>query len=291
MPDEIKQDREWGKLSKGQPYNLIARDLDRAFAATGKHLSGDRLVILVTVREQSWAKAIRGRPKSSNAGWPDPLPVRLRYRELSRETGIPYQSLHRAAQWLIAAKVLIPTENPGEVLINKNADEWIVPETSKPLISQRLRDWAKSSRTASHKRHPVSANDDAAVSANDDAGRRNDVPSAHALTPRKRTRLHPVSANDDAPSAHALTPHIERPRDARAPSEKPLETNPPNPLRGDRTAPQRVGEDPDPDRNAAPAAKAEPEFPPRPTDRAAYFRSIFGEEAGKRLKGGGNAGR
>jgi hypothetical protein len=129
----------WGKVSQGQPFAIVATDFGRAIMAAGLGIHESSLLWFVIERSWGESKKAGGRSK-----WPEPTPVKLDIRRLAEETGFVRQRMYEARSRLMAKNILI--EQPEGVLINKNAETWIDPKTSKPLIPKEAIRYAKSSR-------------------------------------------------------------------------------------------------------------------------------------------------
>jgi hypothetical protein len=137
---------EWGKVSAGQSYGLLATDFGRALFAGG--WGRYELIIIGFLMEQCWGAAMKSRIDLSD--WPDPVPCRFNLSALSKEWGIPSQRLYEARAALIAKRFAVESEDG--LWINKDAHEWVDPKTGGQLIPDVLLDYAESSRTRRKRR-------------------------------------------------------------------------------------------------------------------------------------------
>jgi hypothetical protein len=120
---------EWGKMSRSQPYVLLATDLLRAFLSLGLGEIEGR--ILAHVMENSWGRsAKRGR---KGEPWPDPIPCRIDVVSLARTLGVPTPRISEAKSKLVKSGIIVEVE--AGYLINKNADTWVKPGTRQPRLS------------------------------------------------------------------------------------------------------------------------------------------------------------
>jgi hypothetical protein len=172
----------WGKVSQGQPFAIVATDFGRAIMAAGLGIHESSLLWFVIERSWGESKKAGGRSK-----WPDPIPVKLDLRRLAEETGFVRQRMYEARSRLMAKNILI--EQPEGVLINKNAETWIDPKTSKPLIPKEAIRYAKSSRPS-----PANLNAPAFNS---------ERPSVQPRTPQ-RSNLNAPAFNSERPSVQPL---------------------------------------------------------------------------------------
>jgi hypothetical protein len=187
---------EWGKLSAGQTYLPWAVDFARAVFSVG--LRPNVGMLFWHVLEGSW-----GASKRTRDGWPDPAPVQVSYAELAALWGLDRQSVYRAKQWLVKARLLI--ENEAGLWVNKNADQWADPENGTPLLPAERLAYARAGRTRTSKPDQQSTGK---------RGRLQDTPpsSAQALTTNgcmSAQALTPVSADDDNGKRVRLQPPIE----------------------------------------------------------------------------------
>lgn len=127
--------RKPGSLKNG--FNVVARDLDRAFALA---LSRNESILMILIREESWAATLIKRRKGQPM--PKPRPAKINIAKLARETGMCRTRLGEAYRILIARKIL--TEVPGGVLINKNYEEWLAVGATGPLFTEEQLRWIRS---------------------------------------------------------------------------------------------------------------------------------------------------
>lgn len=143
---------EWGKLSAGQAYIPFAFDFARAVFSIG--LGENTGSLLWYVVERSWGGT---KPKD---GWTDPQPVKVPCNELAEQWGVARQRVSEAKRWLVAARILIETEQG--LYVNKNADEWIVSKerdmktAGSPLVTPERLAYAAEGRTRTRKSHQES---------------------------------------------------------------------------------------------------------------------------------------
>jgi hypothetical protein len=105
---------------KHEGCNLIARELDRAFAMArfGQH----EVLFFQVVREKLW-----GDPLSS------PPPCRVNITSLADATGFNRKLLSRALNSLIASRVLC-RDNSDSLLINESYAQWVFPVARKGAV-------------------------------------------------------------------------------------------------------------------------------------------------------------
>ncbi len=120
-----------GKLKNG--FNMIARDLDRAFVLA--LLGTYEAIMLQHVREESWAASLRRRRKGEPM--PDPMPCKPNVSSLARQTGLNRRLLARGLGDLTAAKILTRLAD-GSVRINKDYCSWVYPATDRNPERPRL---------------------------------------------------------------------------------------------------------------------------------------------------------
>jgi hypothetical protein len=109
-----------GKLKNG--FNMIARDLDRAFVLA--LLGTYEAFMLQNIREDSWAAPLRKRKKG--APLPDPTPCKPNVSALARKSGLSRCLLSRGLNSLVDARILT-RQADGSILINKDYSQWIYP--------------------------------------------------------------------------------------------------------------------------------------------------------------------
>lgn len=131
---------EWGKLSAGQVYSILANDFGRALFAAG--LGHGELILLWHVLERSWGVV---RTKRGRDHWPDAKPVMVNLNRLAVATGLPRQRIHEARNRLLSKRVLL--ETPDGLAINKEADSWIDPKTGGALLTPLQINYAEDART------------------------------------------------------------------------------------------------------------------------------------------------
>lgn len=115
-----------GTLDDG--FNLIAKDLDRAFCLG---LSTNQAVILNSVREQSWTASLLARRKGEPR--PQPVPATLNLTHLAADSGLNRSRLSVALKALIAAEMLGCTE--GGYLIKKDYSRWLDDDGKAPRFN------------------------------------------------------------------------------------------------------------------------------------------------------------
>ena len=134
------QTSSWGKLNSKQSFNILAQDLDRAFAFA--RLSPTEAPFLEQVREACWGEANRLGKKRDTA-WPDALGCRINLTALADATGITRQQWSVAKRSLVASRILIEDAD-GVLSVNKNAGEWIHPRTGNPRLTPKLIEFCRS---------------------------------------------------------------------------------------------------------------------------------------------------
>jgi hypothetical protein len=133
---------EWGKMSKGQRYQVLALDIFRAFAAAG--LNDYEWLIMQVVIEQSWYNSVRR--KRGPDDWPEPVACKLNVSEFARDLADPGEDakatkarrnrLFEAKRSLIASGML--TEDADGLWPIKDADRWTRPDGSPRLAPGRV---------------------------------------------------------------------------------------------------------------------------------------------------------
>jgi hypothetical protein len=122
-----------GKLRDG--FNMIARDLDRAFALA--FLSPNEHVLLQYVREGSWVMPLLGRQKGDPL--PDPVPFRVNISALADEKCLDRTRLSKAMSSLLESRILVRVD-ARSVLINKDYTSWIFPGTGDASDEPRFKE-------------------------------------------------------------------------------------------------------------------------------------------------------
>jgi hypothetical protein len=130
-------DSEWGKINSGQPWGVVAFDVDRALARA--RMTDHEQVVMQFVREYSWGSSTRRKPPGKAHPWPDATPAEWRPRELALRMGVDHARLCQAKARLVGSLMLV--EDKAGLQINKNADRWIFPK-GHPRAGQRRLDAA-----------------------------------------------------------------------------------------------------------------------------------------------------
>jgi hypothetical protein len=116
-----------GSLADG--FNVVAKDLDRAFALA---LSPNEAVVMLAVREQSWsASLVTRRPGEPR---PDPIPARLNLSTLAKSTGCNRSRLSTALRGLITGQILLESE--AGLLVNKHYARWRTADGTSPRFGK-----------------------------------------------------------------------------------------------------------------------------------------------------------
>jgi hypothetical protein len=144
--DELDRSTEitpqWGKLNRGQRFNITALDVHRAIAAA--ELGKYEAIVFEQAQEESWHEAVKTKKGSADT-WPDPRPARLNLHTLAKQLGFNRQRLSEAKQSLLASRIFLPAGG-DRVWINKQAEEWIYPKTGLPRLSKLKLDWCAQAR-------------------------------------------------------------------------------------------------------------------------------------------------
>lgn len=123
---------QWGKMSRGQPYVILATDVLIALFSLG--LGEIEGKIVAHVIENTWGlTAKRGR---KGEAWSDTVPCSLDLKQL--EAALEYQKTHicSAISRLVKSNILLKVE--GGYLFNKEADKWIKPDGERRLSDESL---------------------------------------------------------------------------------------------------------------------------------------------------------
>jgi hypothetical protein len=129
-PPATEAAHRWGHRSGGAPFTVIADDLAEALAFAG--LSRYAGFVVRQVIRQSWEPARRQR---AGQPLPDPIPVRLKPRDLARRSGLDAGNICRAVNRLVEQRILIRTDDG--LLFNKRADEW-EDAPGEPLLTPEM---------------------------------------------------------------------------------------------------------------------------------------------------------
>ena len=133
---------EWGKIDSGQPFTVVVDDVGAAIACA--NFREYEAILVERVKRETWGQSRKRKLAEA-------VPYHLNIRKLSRELGCTDQRLYGAKYRLLKARVFI--EKDCGVLINKEAHEWIDPDSDprkpKPLLSPERLAYARSMRTHS----------------------------------------------------------------------------------------------------------------------------------------------
>ncbi len=171
---------EWGKLSAGQGFGLLASDFARALfgAGWGRY----ELILIGHIMEHSWGVV---KYKDGPSHWPDPVPCRVNFNALAERLKLPRQRLYEARDSLIAKRFL----TTDGAWINKNADEWIDPSSGRPILSPEMLAHALDARS----RKPAKDKHDSVT------------PDRDIVSRSSVTNGMPVATNCHAPACHDVT--------------------------------------------------------------------------------------
>jgi hypothetical protein len=137
-PDDQKY--QWGKMSRRQPYIMLATDILRAIAGLGlRDIEGQLLFYVI---ENTWGKtAKRGR---AGEPWPDTKPCSLEISRLVRILKLPKQRIHEAKTRLLKSLIIVEVE--GGFIVNKEAHLWVKPDTNESRLSPEYLAYAASAQ-------------------------------------------------------------------------------------------------------------------------------------------------
>ncbi len=193
----------YGRINSSQRFGSITLDLDRALHGPGVGFGEYEHFLLEQVREESWTRARVARKD-------DPEPCEIVIRALGRKLGDDPKAkrlkatrqLTKAKTNLIASRVLIK-DAQGRLLINKDAEAWIFPDTGRPRLSEHLRRFCREAQPVVQATLPGCDDRDEerpapAVS--------RDVPPAPRKTSPRRPVGHPPAVSRDVPPAPHRAP-------------------------------------------------------------------------------------
>lgn len=191
---------EWGKINAGQAYGILSVDLGRALFGVpwGKY----QLPLVYYAIENSWGIA---RTKRRESAWPDPEPFKLNINALATQWNMPRQRLYEARDWLLAAKFLM--QDDDGFWINKDAHEWVNPDTLEPLLSPSMMIYAASARSRSDR----SDKQPSVTPERDTMSRSSGTCTTETESACNGTALHGVTVQRDTMSRSSVTSHIEEP--------------------------------------------------------------------------------
>lgn len=113
----------WGRMNGKQTWTPLARDIDRALARAG--LTTHEAALMQYVREYSWGEPARRKRKKGEPR-PEAVAVAWSPKEIGERIGENPTRLTEAKDRLVRSHML--REAKAGLTINKNADEWLVPD-------------------------------------------------------------------------------------------------------------------------------------------------------------------
>lgn len=186
---------EWGKMSEGQTFGLLACDFGRALFSVG--WGRYELMLLGYLIENSWGVV---RSKRGRDEWPDPVAVRPNFHALSVRWKVPCQRLYEGRDALKSKGVVMESEEG--LWINKDADRWVDPKTGAPLLPPAILSYATDART----RRPAT---DKQASYTPEREPISDAPSRPSVNPFHATACNGFTPQREVVSRHSVKPHIE----------------------------------------------------------------------------------
>jgi hypothetical protein len=136
----------WGKVNAGQPWGIIACDVDRALARA--RMNDYEQILMQIIREFSWGKSTRQKVPGKKHPWPEAIPYPWCPGDLAMRLGLPDSRLCEAKRHLVGSKMVV--ESRGGLLINKNADQWIFPNghprAGQPRLDEKALVYAMGAR-------------------------------------------------------------------------------------------------------------------------------------------------
>lgn len=141
---------QWGKMSRGQPYVMLATDIFRAIGFLG--LRGVELPLLFYVIEHTWGRtAKRGRKGET---WPPTEPLPYDLKAIARDLRLDPKNVSEAKIRLVRSHIINASKEG--LLVNKEVHEWIKADESGPRIDPEPLAYAVSAqKLKSTLLHPV----------------------------------------------------------------------------------------------------------------------------------------
>lgn len=139
-----------GTLDDG--FNIIAKDLDRAFSIG---LTTNQAVLMNAIRELSWTASLVTRPKGGQR--PEPIPVKLNLTKLADGSGLNRSRLSTALKGLLAGHLLKPDE--GGYLIDKHYADWLDDDGKAPRFTRSQIAWIRAAKKSKSRKKAEAISD------------------------------------------------------------------------------------------------------------------------------------